>query len=424
MANIIYTEYEIKNLTRPLRESIGGRGGGTILFKKPCDSIEAYYLYYYQGKEVTKKIGNLKNGKKSGLTLSSIRDKAIEYSQLKKQYPDLKGYLQRQELETLQEEETKARTGSFKDLLDNYTGSLANEETKKTVRNLFKKDVFDAFPELKDKKASDISVDHIVQILKKVFDRGVTTNGNRLRSYLSSAFNQAVLAANDPLKQDKKFGVKINPVTNIPRQPQFERVGERVLTHEEVKHLWNHIHDVDDISENTAYLIQFLIAIAGQRPQQVVRSGWNKYDYRLKTILISDTKGRGGSRDYLTPLTQRALDILEKLKTGDFNYPFTATGDIPVRVETIHKWIERYCKQFDVEKFTPRNLRTTCKNLMIDAGVNRETRNLIQNHGLTGIDYKHYDKRDHLPEKLAGMIKYDNLLERIITGKMAKVVHI
>ncbi len=35
---------------------------------------------------------------------------------------------------------------------------------------------------------------------------------------------------------------------------------------------------------------------------------------------------------------------------------------------------------------------------MIDAGVNRETRNLIQNHVLTGLDFKHYDKHDHLPE--------------------------
>jgi len=61
---------------------------------------------------------------------------------------------------------------------------------------------------------------------------------------------------------------------------------------------------------------------------------------------------------------------------------------------------------------------------MIDAGVNRETRNLIQNHGLTGIDFKHYDKHDHLPEKLLGMEKYDRFLDKIISDNESNVVQL
>ncbi|MCU7833678.1 MAG: tyrosine-type recombinase/integrase [gamma proteobacterium symbiont of Taylorina sp.] len=419
-----YNTKQVENLTSTLKEKVGGRGDGAILYEKVGGIINSYFIYYLNGVKKSKKIGNLKIGKISGLTLSEIRDQAIEYSRIKKEFPDLKAYLERQIQVEVQESELKASTGSFKDLLDSYTKSLSNEDTKQTVKNMFKKDVFGAFPELKEIKASDVSVDHIVKILKKVFDRGVTTGGNRLRSYLLSAFNKAVLAANDPLKQDKKFNIKINPVLSIPKQKQFERVSDRCLSHDEVKHLWNNIHDIDFISNNTAFLIQFLIAIGGQRPQQLVRAGWDKYDYRLRTVLITDTKGCGDSRDYLTPLTQRAFDILEKLDTDKKDYPFTNDGKIPVRMETIHKWVERYCKQFEIEKFTPKDIRRTCKNLMIDAGVNREARNLIQNHGLTGVDYKHYDKRDHLPEKLEGMRKFDQLLDRIITGKLAKVVHI
>ena len=417
------TDLTIKNMDKYVSEPVNARGDGTLYFEKRAGLIEGYFRYSFNSKRQKIKIDNYKTNK-TGLTLKELRERSRELSALQKKHPDLKSYLERIERDRVARELEKSRTGSFKDLLDSYTESLTNPATKKTVENLFKKDVFDAFPGFKDQKASDISVDDIVQVLKKVFERGVTTNGNRLRSYLLSAFNQAVLAANDPLKQDKKYDIKINPVTNIPTQRKFEHVNERVLTHDEVKHLWNHIHDVDGISDNTAYLIQFLLAIGGQRPQQVVRSGWDKFDYRLRTILINDTKGRGGARDYLTPLTQRALDILDELVTQDLTYPFTSTGKVPVRVETLHKWIEKYCKEFEVEKFTPRDIRRTCKNLMIDAGVSREARNLIQNHGLTGIDFKHYDKRDHLPEKLEGMRKYDNLLEKIITGKMAKVVYI
>ncbi|MBF0263792.1 MAG: hypothetical protein HQL46_00840 [Gammaproteobacteria bacterium] len=123
--------------------------------------------------------------------------------------------------------------------------------------------------------------------------------------------------------------------------------------------------------------------------------------------------GIGWILEYLTPLTERALDILNQLSTHDFQYPFTTNGNVPIRVETLQKAITKYYQQFDIAPFSLRDIRRTCKNIMIDAGVNREARNLIQNHGLTGIDYKHYDKSDHLNEKVAGISIYDQMLEQI-----------
>ncbi|WP_257266034.1 hypothetical protein [Endozoicomonas sp. ONNA2] len=57
------------------------------------------------------------------------------------------------------------------------------------------------------------------------------------------------------------------------------------------------------------------------------------------------------------------------------------------------------------EKYTPKSIRDTAKSLIIDAGVDRETRNLIQSHQLTGVDYEHYDRHEHLPEKRAATAK-------------------
>ena len=141
-----------------------------------------------------------------------------------------------------------------------------------------------------------------------------------------------------------------------------------------------------------------------------------------KTLLIVDTKGRGSKREYITPLTDRAFEILDSLATQNMPFPFCSDGTNPIRVESLLKAVQKYCTQFDVEKFTVRDLRRTCKNLMIDAGVNRETRNLIQNHALTGIDFKHYDKHDHLSEKVAGMAKYDRFLEVLLSENNDNVV--
>ncbi len=71
--------------------------------------------------------------------------------------------------------------------------------------------------------------------------------------------------------------------------------------------------------------LKFLFYIGGQRPLQVLREGWDSYDYRKNTILITDTKGRSGKREYLTPLTPKALEILNGLPTQDMPSPFTST---------------------------------------------------------------------------------------------------
>jgi integrase len=241
---------------------------------------------------------------------------------------------------------------------------------------------------------------------------------------LSAAFNHAVKVTNDPLKQDKIFNVQLNPVLNIPKQTQFEKTQDRSLSIEEVKHLLAYIDKTKGVSVIVAQAIKFLFYIGGQRPLQVLREGWSSYDYRRKTLLITDTKGRGSKREYLTPLTPRAFSILDLLYTQDMPYPFTTNGESAIRVETLLTAVQKYCKKYDVEKFTLRDIRRTCKNLMIDAGVNRETRNLIQNHGLTGIDFKHYDKHDHLPEKMAGMSKYDRFLNSLLNDDTSNVIQL
>jgi len=434
----VLTELQIKNMIKPISEAVNSRGDGSLYFEKQGDTISAFYRYSFEKKGRKILLDNFKpaHSKAPGSTLKELREKSREYSNLKKKYPDLKGHFEYEKKQKQLEAQIKANTGSFEDMLNSYIDSLSNPNTQKAVRNLFKRDVINPFQELAETKASDITVNDIVLILKRLFqrkvttrqgkqlDRTVTTGGNRLRTYLSAAFSHAVMATNDPLKQDKIFNVQVNPVLNIPKQTQFEKTQDRSLSLEEVKHLLTHIDKTNGVSEIKAQTIKFLFYVAGQRPLQVLRETWDSYDYRKKTLHITDTKGRGSKREYLTPITPRAFAILDSLPTQDKAYPFTTDGETAIRVETLLKAIQKYCKQYDVEKFTLRDIRRTCKNLLIEAGVNRETRNLIQNHGLTGVDFKHYDKHDHLPEKISGMNKYDQLLEKLLTDNSDNVVQL
>ena len=59
---------------------------------------------------------------------------------------------------------------------------------------------------------------------------------------------------------------------------------------------------------------------------------------------------------------------------------------------------------------TNRDLRRTWKTLAGQAGVPKEIRDRIQNHALQDVSSKNYDRWTYMPEKRAGMEKWDKFV--------------
>jgi hypothetical protein len=51
------------------------------------------------------------------------------------------------------------------------------------------------------------------------------------------------------------------------------------------------------------------------------------------------------------------------------------------------------------EDWSPRDLRRTCKTWQGFAGIGKEIRDRLQNHALTDVSSKHYDRHLYLKEK-------------------------
>ena len=68
-------------------------------------------------------------------------------------------------------------------------------------------------------------------------------------------------------------------------------------------------------------------------------------------------------------------------------------------------------------RFTPKDLRTTFKTLAGKAGLSKEARDRIQNHALTDISTKHYDRYDYLKENRHAMTVWNGYLQGVIDGE-------
>ena len=283
--------------------------------------------------------------------------------------------------------------------------------------------------------------DDIVIILAAIHQRGSEVESVRVRALLHACFNFGIKGDYDPTRiAEKRFYIQHNPVTATKKNTKASQPGNRVLSHEEVRLLWNNIGNTHRVGFVMACAIRFILATAGQRPKQLLQATWEDYDFQRNCVTLIDRKGRQGTEKiHVVPLTGRAMAILRAVRevSGSYPWPFcsgvkgrsgASKGELmPLTLESLKNGFIRYNKALAEqatskdkpapEPFTARDIRRTVKNLMIDAGVNREQRNLLQSHARNGVDVKHYDRHEHLPEKRESIRRYDALLDKILKGE-------
>jgi integrase len=154
---------------------------------------------------------------------------------------------------------------------------------------------------------------------------------NVARSYLRAAFAYGGRADHDPrtIAQDGiLFDLNANPVTQVPRIAEFERTGERVLTESELRAYWNALADLPLVRRAA---LRFNLALACQRPTQLLRARWPNFDFDENTMVLADIKGRGGSREQLAPLRQ----LSESTDVDEEAPPFSSDAKRAMVVETL-----------------------------------------------------------------------------------------
>ena len=442
------TDPEVRNLgdQKSITESMG-RGRGAMVIKRQVGTTTGYYRYWKGNQSVFIKIGIYKEASKTvGLTLAQLRDKALELATTRQRISpvDLKSYLADREADRQREENIKriqierdASRGTLEDLINAYHLNLCRKEASsaKNVKTTLATNVIKAFPNLAKRKAADITPDDIMDILRKVLERGNTTNYNRIRSYLMAAFNLGMKADHDVRQQihhGKRFYIDHNPVTPIPKYTDYEVVRKRQLSNAEIQQLWVNIHQgAPGWNILYSHLIRFLFACYGNRPKQLSRCLWSDIDFSARTLTFIDSKGKAAKpKKRIIPLTDRAIRILDQARevSGDNPGPFYIGKNVAIDVRNLARYVENYNVWLEnqsntvIERFTAKDIRRTCTRLFTDCRVPAEQRFLLQSRESGTIESKHYDHDDRLSEKRDYAVIYDNYLEKIITGSLSEKV--
>lgn len=113
------------------------------------------------------------------------------------------------------------------------------------------------------------------------------------------------------------------------------------------------LNELNDVPLIQGSFLKLLIALGGQRVEQLLRAEWSDYDFENRVVNLKDGKGRPtlGVRDHIVPLTDWAISILEPLRAINADtHPFTSIGTTRMDIGTPSKLVKKISQKMHKEQ--------------------------------------------------------------------------
>lgn len=282
----------------------------------------------------------------------------------------------------------------------------------------------------REKAPGDVTPDDIIKFVSAYYKAGNRGAADKARGYLAAAFSWAIKSANDyTVAERQDWGVKHNPAADVAKDQGAITVRDRNLDAAEMRIFWQACTDGNGgFSEGTEICLKLIMA-CGQRVNETLRVDGSEIDLEKKLWKMPAEKTKGKKSTHTIPLPDIIIPDLRRLKDKYGDGPLfpaqnenSATGRLGALA--IAHAVRRYVTEDDapIAPFQPRDLRRTWKSRTHDAGIDRFTRDLIQQHAKNDTGTKNYDRADYLPQMREAMDKWDAWLKRHILDKPPVVV--
>jgi len=373
-----------------------GQGGQKGLGLRVGKKKVFFVKYFFEGRKKRITIGEF-----PGVSLVEARLKAQEALVLVQKGID-------PGVEGQQEKQLYLSEPIIKELIQElWDKKLSKLKSGKDTRRLLEKDLLKSWGK---RKVSTIKTRDIVLLLDEVAERAPVTR-NRLHTAINGLFSFSV----------SRGVIDISPCANIARSE--EKTRDRVLSDDEIVLLWRAL-DVENKRVFNAYpitkLALQLILLTGQRPGEVAGMEKSEAVQRLEgfwwEIPAKRMKGKNAMA-HDVPLNPLALEVIKQAKfySGKSKYIFRSSfkKNAPITVAAISRAVVRHLAEIKIEKFTPHDLRRTCRTGLASLKVSDVVAEKILSHRLQGV-LGVYNRATYEPERRAALSLWENHIIGIV----------
>jgi integrase len=263
----------------------------------------------------------------------------------------------------------------------------------------------------------------IVKFVSAHYAKGHRGAADKARGYLAAAFAWAIKSANDyTVAVRPNWGVTFNPAAAVAKDHGAIKVRDRNLEADEIRILWESASDGNaGFLEGVEACIKTLIG-CGQRVQETLRMEGSEIDLDALLWKMPAHKTKGGKRAHVVPIPAILVPTLAALKAKHGDGPLfkSRTGSASPTLgavsvsHAVRRWLEG--KDAPLQAFQPRDLRRTWKSRAHDAGVDRFTRDLIQQHAKNDTGSRVYDRADYSQQMRVAMDRWSVWLTDVLNG--------
>lgn len=271
----------------------------------------------------------------------------------------------------------------------------------------------------RNRLARDIGPDDVLGVLRPIYERGKRAMADHVRSYIRSAYSWGIKAEHDYRSTSpRRFKLTNNPAGGIPTEPKI--VGSRWLDDEEFVQLYRWLECPDAPVHPPYTRAVRVLMLTGQRVEEIASLHVDQWDAKEQIIDWSKTKN---GKPHAIPVPAIAAELIESIVPNKFGWYFPSAMDPekPVSAGTLYSFMWRQRDRGVIPIVTNRDLRRTWKTLAGKAGVPKEIRDRLQNHTLQDVSSKSYDRWNYMPEKRAGMKKWDKFVTNLLSKKRHRI---
>lgn len=391
------------------------RGAGRLVIRvRPSGAKEWQYRYHLDGRKRRVSLGDY-----PATSLVLARDTALALSGVLDRGDDPASHLR--QLRT--EQATSRSHGSLGDLCDAYCDDMAahGKSSAEEVRKRLQRYIKGPFRSKWDSPAHEIEAADIRDMLAHHMQRGVTTTMNRVRAYLHAAYQYGIESELNPRRRSRAhtWGLAVNPVSSVPRQADWERAGQTVMTPADIRGAWHDLPAMRSRSPQGPLAVRLCIATAGQRISALLRLQRDMVDLEKGVIDMPPTITKTGE-PHVVPLTCQACEVLgylmaEAERRGDsLLFPSHRDHSKTMREDAVASLVIDYRKAMEAQHWTVRDIRRTAKTVLGELGISKEIRDRLHGHALHDVSSKNYDRYEYLREKREGMKAWEAWLAQTL----------
>jgi integrase len=309
------------------------------------------------------------------------------------------------------------RPSTVADLFDGYVQYLKDAgkpSWKETEKGLDK--IADTLG--RNRLAREIEPDEITGVIRPIYERGKRAMADHVRGYIHAAYSWGLKSEHDYRSASpRRFRLAYNPAAGIPTEPKV--VGTRWLDEDEFVQLYRWLECPDSPVHPPYTRAVRILMLTGQRVEEIAALNVDQWDAEERIIDWSKTKN---GKPHAIPVPPIAAELIESIVPNEFGWFFPSANDPskPVGVGTLYSFMWRQRDRGVIPVVTNRDLRRTWKTLAGKAGVPKEIRDRLQNHTLQDVSSKSYDRWSYMPEKRAGMKKWDRFVTALLRTKRSQ----